>query len=574
MPVRLAWRPWRRTIIPPESGTNTGCASNPNHIFPRYYILIYCVLPNNPDGSSHCATEHFYFPTPDSNELQCTLTGTHEDYTLVCSTPSDVVAIDKNLGCSSNNHYNPCNVATGNKYQSETDIEGLSALPVFNRNYNSQLGKTFGFGAGWMSAILKHFETMSASSLVIRRPDGKGITFKNTNSAWEPDTDIEMNLVQDAQGYTLTLRDGTRERYDTIGRQVSLITPEGLTTVIGNDAQGRIESMTGPFGHTITLGRNAAGRLSNVTDAAGQAVIYSYDSADSLLTRVDYPDATAKIYHYENTSFPNYLTGISYVDSAGDTTRYATYDYDTNGKAILTQHAQTDNGAPQERFSFIYDFDTQTTVTDAAGTQEVMTFATNLGIKNLTSKVNQADGKTLTQTFDANNNLTCRQDEENRVTLYSYNSTNQRTGMTEGLTGDCTGPVPVAGVTRTTNYQYLSPTLDLPTVITSPSVATGQNKTTTLQYTDASHPNPPTVITQSGFAPAGASVSRTVTLGYNSFGQVNLINGPRTDVVDITTLDYYECTTGGACGQLRRVTNALVMSRPTINTTPTAGCCR
>jgi RHS repeat-associated protein len=76
-------------------------------------------------------------------------------------------------------------------------------------------------------------------------------------------------------------------------------------------------------------------------------------------------------------------------------------------------------------------------------------------------------------------------------------------------------------------------------------------------YGDAGHPNLPTQITQRGYTPAGASVSRSVTLGYNASGQVISINGPRTDVSDITTLEYYECTTGGACGQLKKITNAL-----------------
>src|SRR5581483_3241095 len=94
--------------------------------------------------------------------------------------------------------------------------------------------------------------------------------------------------------------------------------------------------------------------------------------------------------------------------------------------------------------------------------QEVMTFSTNLGVKNLVNKVNQSDSKSVQQTFDANNNLTCRKDEENRVT----------------------------------SYEYLSPTLDLPRFIRRPSVATGQTFETEIVYGDAGHPNLPTQIIQ------------------------------------------------------------------------------
>ncbi|MCR4346773.1 MAG: hypothetical protein NUV55_06185, partial [Sulfuricaulis sp.] len=378
----------------------------------------------------------------------------------------------------------------------------------------------------------------------------------DTSGAWKGDADTRTSLMQDPSGYTLSQRDKTVERYDLTGKIISDNDPAGKITNYNYDINGRLSTVTGPFGHAITFGYDASNHVSTTTDPAGKVISYAYDT-DNNLVRVDYPDATAKIYHYENTSFPDHLTGISFVDAVGVITRYSIYAYDTTGKVLSTQHATTTNGTAQEKFLLNYTSDTQTTVIDPVNMQEVMTFNANLGVKNLTLKVNQSDSKSVQQVFDANNNLTCLKDEENRVTTYAYNATNQRTGMTEGLTGNCTNPAPVAGVTRTTTYQYLSPTLDLPTLITSPSVYAGQNKSTTIQYTDSLHPNLPTAITQSGFTPAGASVSRLVSLGYNSYGQVISINGPRTDVSDITTLEYYECTTGGACGQLKKVTNAL-----------------
>src|SRR5712692_6710663 len=167
------------------------------------------------------------------------------------------------------------------------------------------------------------------------------------------------------------------------------------------------------------------------------------------------------------------------------------------------------------------------------------------------AKLNLSDGKSLTQTFDASNNLTCRKDEESRVTRYSYNATNQRISETLGLAGDCANAVPTAE-TRTTAYEYLSPTLSLPTRILSPSVNAGQQKQTVITYQN----NNPVTVTQSGFTPTGTAISRTVSMQYNAAGQVIQIDGARTDVADITTLAYYTCTTGAGCGQLQSVTNA------------------
>ena len=53
------------------------------------------------------------------------------------------------------------------------------------------------------------------------------------------------------------------------------------------------------------------------------------------------------------------------------------------------------------------------------------------------------------------------------------------------------------------------------------------------------------------------NVSRTWTYTYNGYGQVLTIDGPRTDVSDVTTVAYYSCATGTQCGQINTLTNAL-----------------
>ena len=53
-----------------------------------------------------------------------------------------------------------------------------------------------------------------------------------------------------------------------------------------------------------------------------------------------------------------------------------------------------------------------------------------------------------------------------------------------------------------------------------------------------------------------ASISRTWTYTYDSFGHVLTSDGPRTDVSDVTTYAYYNCATGVECGRLQTVTNA------------------
>jgi len=65
------------------------------------------------------------------------------------------------------------------------------------------------------------------------------------------------------------------------------------------------------------------GKLSSVTDGLGVEYVYEFEVNDNLVA-VLYPDATPndvadnprRIYHYENTQYPNHLVGIP--DENGD----------------------------------------------------------------------------------------------------------------------------------------------------------------------------------------------------------------------------------------------------------------
>jgi len=181
---------------------------------------------------------------------------------------------------------------------------------------------------------------------------------------------------------------------------------------------------------------------------------------------------------------------------------------------------------------------TSTMVTDAVGTQQLWTFQEVLGSQKLTSKTNQVDGKGITQTWDANGNRLTRTDEEGRLTTYTYNATNQKTSMTEA---DGTAEA------RTTTYTYVNADIDLVKSTTSPSIY-GSNSKRVINTYDANLNI--TAITSTGFETLGNAVSRVTTFDHDVYGKVTKINGPRTDVSDITTLTYYDCNSGAECGQL------------------------
>ncbi len=455
-----------------------------------------------------------------------------------------VIKVDdpKNQGCpaSCSGIGNPANASNGNKYQKETDYVGNNTGLSFIRHYNSGLGAVDkGMGFGWVHQSMPRLE-VNGTDMTVWQSDGRGEPFKKQNASWQGDADSHIALVQDSSGYTLSYDNGTVERYDPDGYLLSKTDLTGKQTLYRYRADHLLDSITGPFGHLMQFSYNSDNRIESVTVPGGEQYQYDYDS-DGNLVKVTYPDNRTRRYHYENSEFKHALTGIT--DENGD--RYATFGYDADGNAILTEHAQTDNSVPQERFNLSYDSDTQTTVTDAAGTVRVLTFAENLGVKNLLTRINQTDGKGITRSYDAKNNLISRTDAEGHITHYVYNDTNQRIRTLEAQG---------TAQERITDTQYLSPDLDLPVRSSTRSVFDGHSKQTESTY-NSNHTL--AQITVNGFTPDGDAISRSTQFQYNNLGQITHIDGPQPGTQDSTTLSYYDCNTGAECGQLASITNAL-----------------
>lgn len=434
---------------------------------------------------------------------------------------------------------NPCSARTGNKYQRELDYEGPALS--FVRHYNSMLPVDFGLGLGWSSNHHRRLEIFN-NTMTVRSGTGRGEVFtKQPDDSWLGDADTKVVVVEGGGGYTLTHRNNTVETYDLDGRVLSVKDASGNTTTYSYDpTSGNLSTVTGPYGHTLQFDYNTEGFVSEVIDPGNNSILYSY--AGVLLSGVSYPDQTSRTYHYEDPNKDELLTGITDENNV----RFATWAYDSQGRAILSEHAQTDNGAPQEQYQLAFNSSTQSTITDPHGNVEVYTFTSpNLGIKNLLELKQQTDNKSKSYTYDANNNVLTFTDEEGQVTQYSYNSSNQRTGQTSAHG---------TSLARTQTYTYVSPSLNLVSSIVRPSVYGTSSHTTTFGY-DAF--NRVTSVTESGFTPTGTPVSRSTTFAYNAINQIASIDGPRTDVSDLTLFSYYQCSTGNECGMLHQVTNPL-----------------
>ena len=251
---------------------------------------------------------------------------------------------------------NPCQVSTGAKFLNETDIS--SGSMTFTRNYHSLNLTDKGLGKGWHNPYFKGL-TVSEDSLSLGSGTGRGEPWRKLDGVWQGDADSDYLVAETAtDGFTVTDSHDNVSEYDSAGRLLSETDAQGRSQTYAYDAENRLISVTNHYGMSLSFAYSTDGKnhVTQVTEANGVVYRYEYDSNDNLVA-VIYPDNTPddsdnprRVYHYENNDFPNHLTGIT--NTRGE--RYATYAYDSEGKAILTEHAQTTNSVGQERFQLSY----------------------------------------------------------------------------------------------------------------------------------------------------------------------------------------------------------------------------
>jgi YD repeat-containing protein len=411
-----------------------------------------------------------------------------------------------------------------------------------------------------------------------RRADGKlyGYT-RQANGSYLADADITDRLTRltDAGGVTTGWRliaaaGDEIETYDAAGKLASLTDRQGRTVTLAYDGSNRLATITDAYGHALTLAYDAQNRVATLTQPDGGIVHFSYDTANNL-AGITWPDTRTRSYHYENASFPNNLTGITDENGA----RYATYGYDSQGRAILTEHA---GGAQRATLSFGAN---STTVTDALGTARTHTLTTVLSVVRgggSTQPGGSGCGPAASaQTYDANGNIATRTDFNGNLTTYTYDLTRNletrridASGTPEARTLSTQWhpvwrlPVKIAEPLKLTTLIYNGDTYNSQTVTCAPAGATVPSPsgpgTQPIGVLCQKIEQATTDSTGSqGLSASTTGTARTRAWTYDPYGQVLTADGPRTDVTDLTTTTYYPISDPdlGKRGNLATVTNAL-----------------
>ncbi len=208
------------------------------------------------------------------------------------------------------------------------------------------------------------------------------------------------------------------------------------------------------------------------------------------------------------------------------------------------------------------------TVTNSRGKVSTYSTTTQLGVALVTGITgpgcSSCGGKQCKHQYDGSNNLTSKTDNNGHVTHYGNYDANGNPGcVVEGMTtadastGVCSFDPAASPDARRIDYTYDPRFHSKVATISEPSVYAGHNKLTTNSYDDYGNL---TQVTISGYTPDGTPVTRTTGGTYaGPLHQLSLIDGPRTDVQDLTTLAYYpdDPTQGSNRARLLSVTDAM-----------------
>ncbi len=428
---------------------------------------------------------------------------------------------------------NPINFSLGYKYQTETDFQSENL--EFMRYYRSDADfYSNSIGQNWRHNFDRSITEDSGIATVIQK-DGLSYDFELVGGNWEQisdDVELKSSLVSTVSGYTYTTEQNNKEYYDTNGRLERIEYLAGDSLDFAYDASSRLINVTDENGRSLSFTYNANDQIDTLTTPDG-VFSYSYD-ANLNLTQITKPDTTTRIYHYENASFLNALTGITDENSV----RVSTYGYDANGRAISSENAGGVN-----RFVATENPDESMTIENPLGKLTDYQFSTIQGVRRVTSMSHQASALSPawseTMTYDSEGRLETMTDGEGNLTRYSYDTRGLEISRVEAegssvertitTTWDANFRLPdvITETGRTTDHDY--DTFGRVTQITITDTGTSDARTTTFTY----HPN------------------TTDGSGNTVLGRLASIDGSRTDVTDTTSYLY------DANFNVTKITNAL-----------------
>lgn len=450
----------------------------------------------------------------------------------------------------------PCVPGTGEKLLSEPDFEWSGNN--FVRTYRSLAGfdSKSRLGERWWHSWGERLVIPASPSDSIYRYNAKGDyeEFKPVSGVtgqYRPDNTHDRYLEVQPDGRVfLTNGQLASVIYDATGRLVARQDPDSLpaSLTFGYDSDGRLATVTNGLGQSLHFvyqdgyyadPANAAGwvpeRLLSIQDDGGTALVsYGYD-ANGRMTTATRRDGIARTYVYGESShlcvgagsgcsassYANLITGVISEDG----TRFSDYHYDEYARVV---HVTEAGGAHETSLS--YATDSQTTMAVAGAPTKTYSFDGTMYRRPTT--IQSAKG-TVSYSYGASNAWVQVTDERGIVTRYDYDSKGYPATMTEAL------GLPEQRKRVTTSPSSSSSVLKIETR-NAADVAVNRVERDVDSF---GHETRTTVVD------SATSQSRTILRSYCTLAEegtaqcpraylLKSIDGPRTDVSDITTYTY------------------------------------
>ena len=484
-----------------------------------------------------------------------------------------------NLQCA--NVGNP--IACGNGAKIEYTRDELTAQLGLARAYNSAPaldGVSNLFGGWWHSDLTRELivtdvvpSTFQAAIAV--REDGRVVAFTKTGSdPWRPEDDLRRYRLNrfEVSGeafWELRKPDNAQEIYDAKGRLLRDVRDGRVVATYVRDANGKINSVVDAAGRTSTLTYTPQGTLSRIDLPDGQAIEYAYN-VDGVLSSVTKSGAVSS-YSYTRIVNRRALTEVSH-----DGVVYATFGYDSSGRATSTEHA-----GGVDRYAVDYGVDgTNVNVATPQGGSIQFQFQLKLGSHIPTQRIDSGSGATIAagNVYDTKANATARRRGDQLTCLY-YDADWLRVIARYDYPAATTPQCPATDALAAASTRLRSETtvwdtaLDLPTQRQTYTASGALLAKQSYSYNARGQ-----ALTSTATDPAVPANTRSSATTYCEqsditagtcplLGLVTSVDGPRTDVADLTTYTYYasddaNCATAPTTcphrkGDLWKITNAL-----------------
>lgn len=412
----------------------------------------------------------------------------------------------------------PIDVANGKMYHEAVDLTIRGPLPIeFKRRYESQATFNGALGFGWWHNYLMRLEFPATGRAVFVDQQGRSIYFaRKSDGTWDENRIEHLVLTQPGSpAWRVTDKHQRKYEFDSSGVLTRVADRNNNQLTFGYTG-GNLTSITDSFGRVVTLAY-LSGRIDTLT--AGSRTV-SYDYTVDNLTRVGYPDGSFLTYEYTDPGDTHNLSTVR--DALG----HIVEDHDYDGSDRVT-HFEQDGGV--NALTIAYDSATQTTVTNSRGIPTVYTHDSFSGL--VTSS--NGPGCASCGTGGASSTLIYDQFLNVREIVDGRGIHAEMTHDGKGTRKEAVG----FGVERTWTFTYHS-TFNFLATSSIPTVGTcgNPNRVVTNTYDGATGDLLQRQVT--GCNEASPFTFTTVST-YDSHGQVKTVNGPRTDVVDVTTTDYY-----------------------------------